>query len=400
MPLVTLPRTGPGSGTGASPGNRAPSWPLRIDPAAPQAEGLLAAMVRVGRGFVDISPYRRGVTPSGIEAADWSATVLGAPAIALNDVNDRITHGYGNGVDPAVAPFSIAFWLVPNQASVDQIHASFGLTPRYYLGIVGANGTWDMGVGASGVGNGGDGPAVVVGASTHIVLDHDGTDVRRYVNGVLVGSKPWSGGAVSGDLAMGATDWGAVQPFTLLEARIYAGPLGAARIRQMYRAQSRWDLYRRPLRIFVAAGAGGTLTRAGSLEAVIRKQQQQIAGATAAVRAAKLQTSSVEAAIAARRADTTGASAAVAFRAARPSSLDAALRGAGVSSNVFEAVVQRLLLTSASLDAHLGGEGVGLRPASLDAIVAALVPPASRRTLAVPRAARSTAVTDERRFLS
>lgn len=203
MPLVTLPRTGPGSGTGASPGNRAPSWPLRIDPAAPQAEGLLAAMVRVGRGFVDISPYRRGVTPSGIEAADWSATVLGAPAIALNDVNDRITHGYGNGVDPAVAPFSIAFWLVPNQASVDQIHASFGLTPRYYLGIVGANGTWDMGVGASGVGNGGDGPAVVVGASTHIVLDHDGTDVRRYVNGVLVGSKPWSGGAVSGDLAMG-----------------------------------------------------------------------------------------------------------------------------------------------------------------------------------------------------
>lgn len=393
MPLLTLPRA-----------------PFALDRTSPQARGLVAAYALnapgriadlTGRQAVGLAKNGATWTPSKATSGFVFDTTGGATAHA--DLGDIGTFG-----EVAGAPFSMAIWGITSETGNDRWWLARGNTADNTpaMGLINQSGVGRFFLRGASANVQAFGTRTINDGRPHLLVGTwDGSTVRLYVDAVFDGSDSGSPGTRSFDTTtiglLSRVSLGLAANGLFWDARFANIAWTPAEIRRMYQAGSRWDLYRGDARVFVpAAGGAAPTTRTSSLGALVRKQQQKIVDMSAALRATRAVAGSAEAAVASQRLSAIQGSAAIASTAARLTSLDTTVGRSGLASTALQATVRRLILAGAGLDAHVSAEGVGLRQAALDAILAALTAPGSRRTFRVPPGQRSAAITDKRRFLS
>ena len=222
--------------TSSSSSQLTASVPSQPPPPPPPTSGLVAAYglnASSGSSVVDASGRGNGGTVSG---AVWSASGRFGSALSFDGVNDWVTVADSASLDLS-SGMTVEAWVRPSKAggwrTVVCKERPGGVVYGLYGDQAGGRplGQIDVGGERNAVGS----AALPLNAWSHLATTFDGSTVRLFVNGVQVGSLPFSGSmpASTGSFRLGGNGvWGEWFAGLIDEVRVYNRALTATEIQQ------------------------------------------------------------------------------------------------------------------------------------------------------------------------
>jgi hypothetical protein len=207
-----------------------------VAPSVPD-DGLVAAYgfeEASGATVIDSSRYANAGTISG---AARTASGRYGRALAFDGVNDIVTIADSSSLDLATG-MSLQAWVYPTAlASVRSVVMKEGSGGRAYALYGNDTASRPAAYAATSSSPASDGPSgtaqLPLNTWSHVAATYDGTNLRLYVNGSLVGTRAVSGQvmATANPLRIGGnTIWGEYFAGRIDEVRIYNRPLAATEI--------------------------------------------------------------------------------------------------------------------------------------------------------------------------
>ena len=208
-----------------------------IVPLSAPDDGLVAAYgfeETSGAAVIDSSRFGNGGTISG---AARTASGRYGRALSFDGVNDLVTVADSPSLDIATG-MSVQAWVYPTALSsvrsVVMKEASAGRTYALYANDTASRPAAYVATSASPASDGPGGTAQLpLNTWSHVAATYDGSNLRLYMNGTLVGTRAISGQvtATANPLRIGGnTIWGEYFAGRIDEVRIYNRPLAATEI--------------------------------------------------------------------------------------------------------------------------------------------------------------------------